>query len=90
MLDGLVRLIPQDIYLASFKTVGAQITLNGSASSDLVISEFMRSIRDSKMFGEPVLQVIETKTINNIQARVFELIVPLKLDKGSADTEGNT
>ena len=50
----------------------------------------MRSIRYSKLFGEPVLQVIETKTINNVQARVFELIIPLKLDRGSAGAEGNT
>ena len=65
-LDGLVRLIPQDIYLTSFKTTSAQITLSGAAKSDLVISEFMRSIRDSKLFGEPVLQVLETKTINTV------------------------
>lgn len=90
-LDGLVRLIPQDIYLTSFKTTSTQITLSGAAKSDLVISEFMRSIRDSKLFGEPVLQVIETKTINKaVQARVFELIVPIKVDRGLAGAEGNT
>jgi type IV pilus assembly protein PilN len=79
MLDGLVRLIPQDIFLTAFKTAGNQVTLNGIARSDIVISEFMRKIRDSKLFGEPVLQVIETRDVNNVQARVFELIVPIKL-----------
>ncbi|MBZ4194469.1 MAG: PilN domain-containing protein [Candidatus Contendobacter sp.] len=79
MLDELVRLIPQDIYLTAFKTVGNQVTLNGVARSDTVISEFMRGIRGAKRFGEPVLQIIETKNVNNnVQARVFELIVPLK------------
>jgi type IV pilus assembly protein PilN len=79
MLDGLVRLIPQDIYLTGFKTASTQVTLNGIARSDNIISEFMRAIRDSGLFGEPSLQIIETRGVNNVQARVFELLVPLKL-----------
>lgn len=82
MLNEMVRLIPQDIYLTAFKTANNQVTLNGIARSDNVISEFMRAIRSDKLFGEPVLQVIETRNVNNVQARVFELIVPLKLDPG--------
>lgn len=80
MLNEMVRLIPQDIYLTAFKTANNQVTLNGIARSDNVISEFMRAIRSDKLFGEPVLQIIETRNVNNVQARVFELIVPLKLD----------
>lgn len=91
MLDELVRLIPQDIYLTGFKTANNQVTLNGVARSDTVISEFMRSIRDAKRFGEPVLQIIETKNVNNnVQARVFELIVPLKSGTDQAETGGKT
>lgn len=80
MLDDLVRLVPQDIYLTGFKTASNQVTLNGIARSDNIISEFMRDLKASPdLFGEPVLQVIETRTVNNVQARVFELLVPLKL-----------
>ena len=88
MLDELVRLVPQDIYLTGFKTANNQVTLNGIARSDVVISEFMRKIRDSKLFGEPVLQVIETRNVNNVPARVFELIVPIKLSGEQADAGG--
>ena len=66
------------------------MTLNGIARSDLIISEFMRDIRDAKLFGEPVLQVIQNKNLNNVQARVFELVVPLKLDAEKADAGGKT
>ena len=91
MLDELVQLIPQDIYLTAFKTANNQVTLNGVARSDVVISEFMRSIRDAKRFGEPVLQIIETKNVNNnVQARVFELIVPLKLGADPVGAGGKT
>ena len=48
----------------------------------------MRSIRDAKMFGEPVLQVVQTQTINNVQVRTFELLIPLKLEGDAADTAG--
>jgi type IV pilus assembly protein PilN len=34
MLDEMVRLIPQDIYLTAFKTTSNQVTLNGIARSD--------------------------------------------------------
>ncbi len=88
MLDELVRLIPQDIYLTTFKTAENQITLIGVARSDVIISSLMRSIRDAKMFGEPVLQVVQTQTINNVQVRTFELLVPLKLEGDATDTAG--
>ncbi|MFO1371740.1 MAG: PilN domain-containing protein [Candidatus Competibacteraceae bacterium] len=90
MLDQLVRLIPQDIYLTAFTIENNQIKFNGIARSDNVISGFMRSLRDDKLFGEPVLQVVETKSINNVQARVFELAVPLKLSGDQASGEGKT
>lgn len=80
MLDGLVRLLPEDIFLTSFSVTGNQVRLNGTARSDLIISEFMRDVKNSKLFGEPVLQVIQTREVNNVQARVFELVIPLKLE----------
>jgi len=88
MLDDLVRLLPEDIFLTSFKTAGNKVTLNGTARSNLIISEFMRDIKASQLFGEPVLQIIQNKDVNNIQARVFELSVPLKLDANQAEVGG--
>jgi len=93
MLDELVRLVPQDIYLTGFKTANNQVTLNGIARSDDIISQFMRDLKNAAdLFGEPVLQVIETRNVNNVQARVFELVVPLKLggeEVGPAGAGGN-
>jgi type IV pilus assembly protein PilN len=85
MLDELVRLIPEDIFLTSFNVAGNQVKLNGTARSDLIIAEFMREIKTSDLFGEPALQIIQTKDVNKVQARVFELTIPLKLE---ADQEG--
>ncbi len=90
MLDDLVRLIPEDIFLTAFNVTGNQVKLNGTARSDLIISEFMRDIKTSNLFGEPVLQVIQTKDVNNVQARVFELTIPLKLEADQEITGGKT
>lgn len=90
MLDELVRLLPQDIFLTSFKTADKRVTLIGTARNDQIISEFMREIRNSSLFGEPVLQVIQQKDVNNVQARVFELSIPLKLQAEQEDMGGNT
>jgi len=65
----------------SFKTLDNRVTLNGTARSDLIISEFMRDIKASQLFGEPVLQIIQTRDVNN---RVFELSIPLKLSTDQA------
>lgn len=89
MLDELVRLVPQDIYLTGFKTANNQVTLNGIARSDNIISEFMRDLKGvANLFGEPVLQVIETRNVNNVQARVFELVVPLRLGAEDEQAKG--
>lgn len=88
MLDELVRLLPEDIFLTAFNVTGNQVKLNGTARSDLIISEFMREIKMSGLFGEPVLQVIQTKDVNNVQARVFELTIPLKLEVGEEGSGG--
>jgi type IV pilus assembly protein PilN len=88
MLDELVRLVPPELFLNTFKTTGNQVTLNGTARDDLVISGFMRDLRSSPLFGEPVLQVIETRNINNVPARVFELGAPLRLEAGLVDAGG--
>ena len=91
MLDELVRQVPQDIYLTGFKTATNQVTLDGIARSDNVISDFMRDLKnsDTNLFGEPVLQVIETRSVNNVPARVFQLIVPLKLGSDIEQTGGD-
>ncbi|HOW62214.1 MAG TPA: PilN domain-containing protein [Candidatus Contendobacter sp.] len=87
MLDELARLVPQDIYITSFKAATNLVTLSGVARSDNIISEFMRDLKNSPshLFGEPALQVIETRSVNNVQARVFDLTIPLKLGGSAGD-----
>lgn len=75
VFDTLVRLIPDSLYLTSIKTEGNQLTLKGIASTNNVISDFMRNLADSPWFGEPVLQVVKAATVNDVQVSSFELAV---------------
>lgn len=85
ILDTLVRLLPEDIYLNSLKTEGRRLTLNGIASSNNIISAFMRNLGDSNEFDEPVLTIVETRDINNVRANVFELTVNRSRLQGTQD-----
>lgn len=85
VFDALVRRLPTNIYLTGFNTAGQEVTFNGVAESNNVISDFMRQLTLSGLFTEPVLTVIENKEVNKVKASVFELKTSWK--KPNAETE---
>lgn len=89
VLDGLVRLVPEDIYLSSLTTEGAQLVLNGTASSNNIISDLMRNLDVSPLFGEPVLKIVENRDFNNIRISSFQLAVKRAIPKTDPN-EGDT
>jgi type IV pilus assembly protein PilN len=90
VFDALVRLLPENAYLTLIKSEGNQLTLKGMASSNNVISIFMRKLTDSPEFGEPTLRLVETQTINDTRASQFELVVSLKNSAQGAQEEVGT
>jgi type IV pilus assembly protein PilN len=75
IFDTLVRLLPENLYLTSLKSEANQLTLKGVANSDKAISDFMRNLTSSPWFGEPVLELVKTETVNGVRASVFEMVV---------------
>jgi type IV pilus assembly protein PilN len=84
--DALVRILPEDVYLISMTVAGNRLTLKGAASSNNIVSEFMRNLADSPWFGEPTLKVIENQDVSNVRASIFELSVDRTDPKGTAET----
>lgn len=78
VFDALPRLLPEAVYLSSVKSEGNRLTIQGVASSNNVISNFMRNLAESAEFGEPVLRVVETRELNDRQVSDFELVVTIK------------
>ena len=78
IFDTLARIAPDTLYLSSLKTEGNNITLNGTALSNYVVSDFLRRLVETPLFGEPVLRQIDNRDIAGVRVSIFDLAVPRK------------
>lgn len=77
IFDALVRLAPEDLYLTSLNLHGTVLELKGAARNNKVVSDFMRELSQSSLFGEPTLKIIENRQLAaNLPASIFDLEVP--------------
>lgn len=74
--DALVRLTPEDVFLTSLTARSTSFNLRGNARINNVVSDYMRELAQSAMFGEPRLKVIETRRLTgDIPVSAFDLDV---------------
>ena len=85
IFDTLARIAPDTLYLSSLKTEGNNITLNGTALSNYVVSDFLRRLVETPLFGEPVLRQIDNRDIAGVRVSIFDLSVPRK-SQATAET----
>ena len=62
ILDELVRVLPEGVYLTYLKQSGTRFEMRGVAQSSTRVSAFMRNIDASEVLAKPDLKVIETAT----------------------------
>lgn len=55
-MDKLQEIIPQKAWIVSFKINGNKVDLDGFASDDIVIAEFMKSLEESIYFANVALE----------------------------------
>ncbi|MDX1604971.1 MAG: PilN domain-containing protein [Candidatus Competibacterales bacterium] len=85
-LDTLVRLLPPDVYIQSFNFQGNRITLRGDARLNNVVSDFMRELEQSPVFGEPSLSVVSSEQVGpDVPVSNFELSVSQRPGARPAD-----
>lgn len=75
LFDQMIRLLPDGLYLKSFKQEGRVITLSGYTQSSARVSTLMRSLNDSPWFESAALVEIKAVTVNNLRANEFVLTV---------------
>ncbi len=75
LFDQMIRLLPDGLYLKSFKQSGNTITLNGYTQSSARVSTLMRNLDDSPWFESPSLIEIKAATVNNLRANEFVLTI---------------
>lgn len=77
LLDQLVRLLPDGIYLRSIKQTDHDINLAGYAQSNSRVSVLMRNLESSPWLESPSLIEIKAATVNNTRLNEFNLHVKL-------------
>jgi type IV pilus assembly protein PilN len=77
LLDQLVRLLPDGVYLKSIERKGNNVKLVGYAQSNARVASLMRNLDESPWLEAPAL--IETKAVIQNKLRVSEFSLDVKL-----------
>ena len=75
LFDQMIRLLPDGLYLKSFKQTADVVNIGGYTQSSARVSTLMRSLEESPWFEQPSLIEIKAATVNNLRANEFVLSV---------------
>ena len=78
LLDQMLRILPDGVYLKSIRQSGTKINLVGSAQSNARVSTLMRAIEDSPWLGTPTLVEIHATGGGSTRENEFTLNFNLK------------
>src|SRR4030065_1179673 len=73
LLDQMLRILPDGVYLRSIRPTGNKINLIGYAQSNARVSTLMRAIEDSPWLDSPALVEIHATTANGTPVSDFTL-----------------
>jgi len=73
LMDQMLRILPDGVYLKSLKQTGNKISLLGYAQSNARVSTLMRSIQDSPWLNTPTLIEIHAITVSGTRMSEFSL-----------------
>lgn len=88
VFDELVRTVPDGVYLTAAELKGTVLTLRGVAQSNARVSDYMRRLDASDWFGDPRLEVIESKAGQGRRHAVFTLRVQTTSPAAGKDEGG--
>ncbi|MFA7240076.1 MAG: PilN domain-containing protein [Sulfuricellaceae bacterium] len=77
LLDQMVRLLPDGVYLKAFKQTGASVNIQGYAQSNARVATFIRNMENSKPLVTP--ELIETKAATVDKNRLNEFSLNVKM-----------
>jgi type IV pilus assembly protein PilN len=86
LLDQVLRILPDGVYLKSLKQNGSKISIVGYAQSNARVSTLMRSIADSPWLNTPILIEIHATTVSATRLSEFSLTFNLTKQAAPAPT----
>lgn len=81
LLDQMLRILPDGVYLRTLQQTGNKISLAGYAQSNARISTLMRAVEDSSWLDSPAL--VEIRASSTGGARVSEFTLTFNLTKAA-------
>ena len=86
MMDELVRVMPNGVFLTKIDQKGQQLLLEGVAQSNARVSSLMRNLDESSWFTNPKLDVIQVQEREGSRESRFSLKVNQAAPGGAAGT----
>lgn len=84
LLDQLVRLMPDGVYLKAIKQNGDVVNLQGYAQSNARVATLMRALDGSPWLEAPDLVETKAATVNNLPVSEFSLNIKLTMPEAPA------
>ena len=88
LLDQMLRILPEGVYLKTLKQTGNKINISGYAQTNARISTLMRAIENSPWLSSPSLGVIQASSANGARVSEFTLTFNLLSQNKDAATNG--
>ncbi len=86
LLDQMLRILPDGVYLKSLKQSGRKIDIVGYAQSSARVSTLMRAIENSPWLESPNLIEVHSTTVANTRLSEFSMNFSLSAPKPTAPT----
>jgi type IV pilus assembly protein PilN len=83
LLDELVHVVPDGVYLKSIKQTGLNVAMDGYALSNARVSTLMRNIETSPWLEKP--QLIEIRAVTVAKRRISEFNMNMSLKRPKTD-----
>lgn len=84
LMDQMLRILPDGVYLKGFKQAGNKISLTGFAQSNARVSTLMRAIEDSPWLDSPTLVEVRASTAAGARLNEFSLNFNLTVQEAPA------
>lgn len=90
LLDQMLRILPDGVYIKSLKQTGKRIDMTGFAQSNARVSTLMRAIEDSPWLDTPVLIEVHAVNINSTRLNEYSLTFNLTKIQDIGNKEAKT
>jgi type IV pilus assembly protein PilN len=86
LMDQMLRILPQGVYLRSLRQTGDNIAIIGIAQSSARVSTLMRSIDQSPWLNSPHLIEVQATQVGNTRTNLFSMTFKLSKQTAAASS----